>query len=143
MNKKILVALTALTLLGIVAVISAQAGVPLVLRANIPFSFVFEGDTFPAGFYCVETNPLIQDTVQIRDSSGSVLAMAHAQTADSQANQKGAELVFSRYGNVYVLSKIVPGHGLPDHELAFSRVSLRLTANRGEPTKVVVAAQAK
>jgi hypothetical protein len=143
MNKRILVALTALSLLGIVAVISVQAEVPLVVKANIPFSFVFEGGTFPAGFYYVEAHPLIQDAVQIRDSSGRVLATALAQTVHSRSNQKGAELVFRRYGNVNVLSEILPGDGLAGRELVYSRLSHGLAANMGEPATVVVAAQAK
>jgi hypothetical protein len=143
MNKRILVALTALTLLGIVAVISAQAGVPLVVTANIPFSFVFEGSTLPAGFYYVEAHPLIQGAVQIRDSSGSVLAIALAQTVHSGSNQKGAELVFRRYGHVNVLSEVLPGDGLAGRELAYSRLSQRLAVNMGEPATVVVAAQAR
>jgi hypothetical protein len=143
MNKRMLVALTALPLLGIVAVISAQAGVPLVVKANIPFSFVFEGSTLPPGSYSVEAHPSIQDAVQIRDSDGRVLAISLAQAVHSQSNQKGAELVFRRYGNVNVLSEILPGDGLAGRELAHSRLSLRLAANMGEPATVVVAAQAR
>ncbi len=143
MNKRILVALAAMSLVGIVAVISAQAGVPLVVKANIPFSFVFEGTTLPPGSYCVESHPMIQDAVQIRDSDGRVLAISLAQAMLSQSNQKRATLVFHRYGNVNVLSAILPGDGLAGRELSHSRLSQRLAANMGEPTTVVVAAQVR
>ena len=136
-------ALAALSLLGIVAVISAQAGVPLVVKANIPFSFVFEGSPLPAGSYSVEAHPSIQDAVQIRDSSGEVLATALAQTVHGGSIQKGAKLVFRRYGNINVLSEILPGEGLAGRELAPSRVSQRMAANTGKPVIVVIAAQAR
>jgi hypothetical protein len=143
MNKRILVALTTLSLLGIVAVNSAPAETPLGVKANIPFSFVFDGSTFPAGFYYIEAQPLIQGAVQIRNSSGRVMATAIAQTVDSPSNLKGAELIFLRYETVSILSEIRPGGGLVSRHLADSRLSHRLAASMGAPATVVVAAQTK
>ncbi len=70
------------------------------LIANVPFAFVVNHATLPAGSYLVEEeNPGL---LLIRGDSGSAVVMA----VPNDWNATDAKMVFQRYGDKYVLEQV-------------------------------------
>src|SRR3974390_1460790 len=93
---------TNLLCVSLVAVLSAAAAFaqgPDTMRVSVPFDFVVGHQTMPAGEYVV--NP---------DVGGSVVALKNGRAAAMiigpalhSLGDRGARLVFHRYGNTYFL----------------------------------------
>ncbi len=77
--------------------------------ADIPFSFVVEGKTLPAGAYLfTESSNATQMTVRNQKTGQTVIAMVI--TRISAPNEKEAEVVFDVTGNDHYLSEVlIPG----------------------------------
>jgi hypothetical protein len=114
------------------------------LRANIPFAFVMDGKTMPAGAYEISAGTILNGTVLVRNQNSNVAAMAHmmAPTLPGMTETDAAVLTFDRYGDRYFLAQISPGGGETGLELntAFEehKALKQETANR--PEKVTVLA---
>ena len=79
----------------------------VVVQANVPFPFVVNGRTLPAGKYAVERDDLTPSALVIRPENGKggtvVMAMPDAGT-DPAGNRPA--LTFDRFENQYRLSGV-------------------------------------
>lgn len=86
------------------------------LKAEIPFEFVVNGETFPPGTYLVETpsdtvdSPVL--TIQ-RHEDGEVedLTFIDVLTVPAGESERGPRLEFERVGGLNFLDEVVPLHG--------------------------------
>ncbi len=85
------------------------AQVPPSASAEIPFSFIVEGKTLPAGDYLfTESSNATQMTIQNVKTNEAVIAMVI--TRLSAPNTKDAEIVFDVTGDNHYLSEVlIPG----------------------------------
>lgn len=135
------VGISFLGVLGLLLTAASAFAQDIHVRANIPFNFIVNKDTLPAGQY----------EVKAEGSSGShVLAISNweertarlflTNNVDSLANSSKTKLVFERYGDRYFLSQIwVQGEGT-GRELPKSARE-REVAMDYVPAKVVVLAE--
>jgi hypothetical protein len=86
-------------------VASAQAAPQVILRVNVPFEFVAEGRTLPAGTYEVmEQSPTL---VELRAANGTPAARALVtRLAASEVAAATDEAIFDEVGSENVLSEI-------------------------------------
>jgi hypothetical protein len=109
------------------------------VQANIPFSFVVNGKTLPAGEYNVRraTSP---DMLSIRAVGGGEGAFStYAPTTEPSPHQGTARLVFHRYGNQYFLSEVWGSNGQGDQIPPTPR-ERELIAHGHNPNQPVVVA---
>jgi len=81
----------------------------LVFQSNIPFSFVVNGRTLPAGEYRVRQNSTINESflrIQGIVQKVGALVMSAPPTESAPARPGTARLVFHRYGDQYFLYQV-------------------------------------
>ena len=131
------------TVLSISALILALA-VPLLaqtirLTANVPFEFVVNNRTLPAGEYSItrDSSPLI---VMIRNANErtGVLSMVLPENLSSRSQSSPANLVFNRYGDKYFLSQINDGYVDVGYRLPQSRTERELETTASIPSRDTV-----
>jgi hypothetical protein len=136
MNKKFAV-------LSISALLAALA-VPLLaqtirLTANVPFEFVVNNRTLPAGEYSFtrDSSPLV---VMIRNANehAGVLSMVMPEALNSSSQSSPANLVFHRYGDKYFLSQINDGYVDVGFSLPESRTERELEKTASIPSRDTV-----
>ncbi len=113
MKRNYLLLAAALALL-VATGVSAQT---VRLKADVPFSFVINHATLPAGEYWVESIGIGESALVIRgvDTKSASLIMSHA--CESLKAASHTELVFHRYGGQYFLSQVWVGGNNRGHEL--------------------------
>jgi hypothetical protein len=104
MKKQILNVVVTLSVITILSV-AAVAGLSRKLEANIPFDFMVNGKTLPAGHYTVEPGSA-QSVLVIRNWETKQAAGAIAQRLEVGAGSK-PQLIFRRYGNQYFLAQVI------------------------------------
>jgi len=116
--------------------ISAQSQT---LRANIPFSFVVNGATLPAGDYTLRQQDS-QRTMNIRETDNSVGGFTLVAPMTTESARPGtARLVFHRYGNEYFLSQVWTGDDQGE-KIPLTRRELGLIASANDPSESVTVA---
>ena len=103
------------------------------VRANIPFDFVVNKTTMPAGTYSISRIAISSDAVVVRGLNCKAAALVAAMKQGSGKINERSKLVFHRYGDRYFLSQIwVEGSDhmrvLPKTKLE-SEVALGLKSN--------------
>ena len=143
MRKQILNVVVTLSVIATLS-IAAIAGLSASLKANVPFTFMVNSKTLPAGHYTIEQGT--QSTLVIRNWETKQAIGAIAQKLEVRPGSK-PQLVFRRYGNQYFLAKVVgdtSGSELPrskaEHEAAKARRDT-LTMMNAEPEIIIVSAQ--
>jgi hypothetical protein len=111
-----------LTLIGVLSLVLA-AGSALAqtinVRADIPFKFVINKQTLPAGQYSIKTlNASSGRTLLIRSDDSKTASMVSSDSVQSFKPADQTKLVFRRYGDRYFLSQVwvagqESGHELP------------------------------
>jgi hypothetical protein len=78
------------------------------LKADIPFAFMVDGKTMPAGEYAVDSGMVSQTAVQLRnlEIGGGVLAATVQAGGGPAWTNTQARLIFHRYGNRYFLYQV-------------------------------------
>ena len=94
--------LTSVFAVSAAAALHAQNTGPL--KANIPFDFVVDQKTMPAGEYTAEISH--QGVVILMAVDGRANAMAMSSPLQSSSLQGAGKLVFHRYADVYFLSEL-------------------------------------
>jgi len=117
--KDVLILGGALSLVFLLATTAAAQGTlgSEGLQAEIPFAFVVDGQTMPAGTYSIEIGPGKDSApvlaIQTERSSGDEMrfkkVMTLAQPGDIAEGQP--RLVFKQVGDMYFLEKVVPNTG--------------------------------
>ncbi len=116
MKKQILSVVVTLSVI-ITLSVAVLAGLSRNLEANIPFDFMVNGKTLPAGRYVVEQGST-QNVLMIR--SWETKQAAGAVTMGCKANADGKpKLIFNRYGDQYFLAKVLSQAG--GHEFLKSK----------------------
>jgi hypothetical protein len=101
--KKQLLALVGLGLLLATASASAQT---LKVKADIPFDFVVNKASMPAGEYTIQSLGDLTPVLVIRDANGKAKEMVVPNSCESLNKAQQTKLVFHRYGDRYFLSQI-------------------------------------
>ncbi len=102
MKKQVLTIVSALSLLLVAASAFAQT---TKVQADIPFNFVVNRTTMPAGAYTISTIGL-GGTLAIHGPNNKAIKLVNAGYAQSNAPSARTKLVFRCYGNRYFLSQI-------------------------------------
>lgn len=102
------------------------------VRANIPFDFVVNKTTMPAGNYSITKAGMTSNAIAIRCFDAKAVQLAATASRGSSKISDRTKLVFHRYGDRYFLSQIwVEGSAhmreLPKSNLE-SEVALDLTS---------------
>ena len=111
-----------------------------VMKVNIPFDFVVESQTLPAGQYTVEQRFASALTLM---SAGGQVQNIITQAVESIDAQTLGKLVFHRYGNEYFLSEAWMSGGHQGLQLRTTSHERELTAGRAIQTGTTVVAAAK
>ena len=85
------------------AVASAQT---ISLKANVPFKFIVNRATMPAGNYIVQTLDAQGSVLSIRDQNSSAKGLIVSHSCRSSQAAKDTKLVFHRYGDRYFLKQV-------------------------------------
>jgi len=143
--KKLLGVMAAGCLLTLLVVVSAHAQDPgTAIRVSIPFDFIVEGKSLPAGQYEVRrvndepTGLIIQNIYHRRDE-----ALFQTEPHDERRTPNRSQLVFHRYNDEYFLSEVVNAGEERAEELRTTREERHLRSemakNNQEPETVTVA----
>ena len=134
-------------LLGVVVAISAAAAVAPAhaqdnnrMSVNVPFEFVLNKSTLRSGQYKVEE--LSNGVVAFSDASGYLRRFAVTTPGGQVTNNHNGDpfLVFTRYGNVAFLSKVVFSDD-NSYDLPKSNREKELIANLGSGQEVAMVIQ--
>jgi hypothetical protein len=107
MKRQVLALVGVLSLLVAAGAAFAQSGE---IRANVPFKFLVNNTTLPAGEYTLSTIGGGHEVVLIRGSEKTIMA-ANANGVQAGKPSDRTKLVFRCYGDRYFLSEIwVEGH---------------------------------
>ena len=145
--KRILIAIVATAVLALTITSPARAQLPgTAMRAYIPFDFMVNGKTLPAGRYEVRRITEAPEGLIIR-SLDSKHDHAVFETESLQQNQmpRHDELVFDRYGDRYFLSEVLSGGMETGRRLAPTRAEKQLkretemARNNAQPETVSIA----
>jgi hypothetical protein len=101
MKRNYLLFAAALTLL--ITTASAQT---VKVKANIPFSFVVNRATMPAGEYQVESMDRDGGVLAIRDANSKTTNLVISNACQSRKATTHTKLIFHRYGDRYFLSQV-------------------------------------
>ena len=108
MKTKVLATLALSILVGsLAAPLSAQT---ITLKANIPFQFVVEGKTMPAGEYLLQKGSSLFVSLQSFGADSAVMSPVISSGILDSGNRSEAKLYFHRYGDQYFLSGICDGY---------------------------------
>lgn len=113
MKRKLMLFATALALL----VTTAASAQSIKVQANIPFAFVVNHATLPAGEYTVNTVDIEGKVLAIADANGKSRNLVIANSCQKLETANQTSMVFHRYGNRYFLKRIwVQGNNV-GHEI--------------------------
>jgi hypothetical protein len=126
MKKVFLIAVMSFVL-PISGLTTARAQVTDTVVADIPFGFVIQDTTLPAGEYTIRrVNPAIPSVMVIssKEQHRNVLFVVNSAQMNKEPHQ--TELIFDRVGDQYFLSEIFEGWDPNGVELSKSRSERRL-----------------
>ena len=111
---------------------NAQIRSDATIRANIPYSFVVNNTTLPAGRYVITvSDPYGSDTsvLEIRSANGKTAVLFDTEPVTDPRPAPLTELVFDKIGDTYFLSKVfLKGDG-GGNQLLKSKTQRRLEEN--------------
>ena len=138
MKKQIANLLGVLSLLLVAACANAQT----VAKANVPFDFVVEKATLPAGAYTIDsiTNSSATRILALRSADARVAMLLMPNHATSSEPSPDSRLVFHRYGEQYFLSQIWVAGESSGHQLRISRRESEVAKNQQPSEEVIVLA---
>lgn len=118
-TKKHAATLLILMVAALTGLASAQARAPVMITAQVPFDFVVNGRTIPAGHCVIRTVGKALTTLSI--SNGKHRSLVFPSQDQSPKASSATSLVFNRYGNRYFLAAITragkTGYELPANKL--------------------------
>jgi hypothetical protein len=114
-----------LMLAALTALVNAQV-VRQTITANVPFEFIANGKTMPAGKCTITTQGDGVKVLWIRSGNENLLAVPH-DTESLKASEKTV-LVFHRYGNHYFLASISREGQTRGYEFPLQKMEAELRA---------------
>ena len=137
MKKTLMLFAAALTLFMTTAA-SAQT---IHMKADIPFNFIINGSTLPAGEYSVTSADVGGQVLLISDLSSHRNNLIVANSCRSAKAATKTKLVFHRYGDRYFLNQIWVAGDDAGHEIPTSRREKEVARDFSMQEVVLVAAQ--
>ena len=137
--KKHAVTLLILALVALPGLVNAQSR--HVIKANVPFEFVANGKTMPAGECTIEVRSDGQNILWISAGDQHLFALPNS-TESLKASDK-TKLVFDRYGDRYFLSEISREGESRGYELPVSKLEKELRAQNVARSSVTLLASSK
>lgn len=123
-------------LLALSAVATVHAQPPL--KATIPFDFIVNGATLPAGEYRVG-HFLSSNALSMRAENTDAMASFFTQPVQTPGLVDSAKLVFHRYGNRYFLYQVWTGDSHNGLQVPQSKLEREMTARKEVPIESIVA----
>lgn len=102
MNRNLWLVGVAFVLLGIMT----ASGQKTEVKANVPFDFIVNGSTFPAGEYTLQSVDVQGKVLSIRGVNSQTQGMIVSEDSRSSERSQQTKLVFHRYGNQYFLAEV-------------------------------------
>jgi hypothetical protein len=93
-----------LALVGLSLLLAASANAQTMLKVTVPFEFIVDGQTLPAGDYTIGGVSAPTLAIQSADRNVNVMSLPHA--CESLNIPETSKLVFHQYGGQYFLSQI-------------------------------------
>ena len=137
--KKHAATLLILALVALPGLVSAQTRT--VIKADVPFDFVVNGKTMPAGECTIQARG--DGTTYLWISSGNQGLFVTPHSAESATPSEDNMLVFHRYGDRYFLSAISRKGEKLGYELPASKLEVELRAQNVARSDVTLIASAK
>lgn len=136
----------ALTLIGVLSLLMAAGSAyaqTIHVKGDIPFSFIVNKATLPAGQYDFKSLGLSDGKViLVRDAEGKPMATVNNQRTESLDTCQETKLVFKRYGSRYFLHQIWIAGEKSGQQLPQSSRETEV-AKDYSPSTVVILAQLK
>jgi hypothetical protein len=137
MKRQISTLLGTLGLLLVAACASAQT---LNVKANIPFDFVVDQATLPAGTYAIDELNSGSPVLVIRGDNGKGSMVAISNHAESLNASADSHLVFHRYGDQYFLAQIWLQGERAGRQFRMNRREAEIASNTQAQSDVIVLA---
>lgn len=138
MKRQIVKLFGVIGLLLMAACANAQS---LKVTANVPFDFVVDKATLPAGAYSIDTIlPASSKALAVRNHDAGVQMMFLANSAASLHDSQDTRLVFHRYGERYFLSQIWIQGSASGRQMPISARETELAKNNQPSENVIVLA---
>jgi hypothetical protein len=122
--KRFLYLAAATIAICLVAPATYAQGNSLRLRFHVPFPFITEGSSFPAGEY--EVTMPTRMNLALRNLKGQATLFVNALPASSEEADGLGKVVFHRYGNEYFLSLVSTGSWLSTYRIRMSKEERRI-----------------
>jgi len=136
MKKNLIAALTLGLLLAAPALAQTAS-----MKVNVPFDFIVNGKTLPAGEYKVDGLSTSTGTIAIRNTETTAKLMTLTNGCESIEAADASKLVFHRYGGQYFLAQVWSAGSSEGRELPRSRAERELASNnQPAPQLVAIAA---
>jgi len=129
---KLFLALCLVAGLGITLTANAQIRSDVTIRANIPYTFVVNNTTLPAGTYVIGVlDPDASDLslLEIRSANGKTAVLFDTESVFVPGSAPQTELVFDKIGDTYFLSKVFLKGDEGGNKLLKSKTQQRLEEN--------------
>lgn len=114
-----------LTLIGVLSLLLAAGsafGQTIRVKADIPFNFVVNKATLPAGEYEVSSMGSVEGrSLLVRSEDGQAKTIVLANSASLLQPSTGTKLMFKKYGDSYFLSQIWVEGENSGHQIPVSR----------------------
>ena len=133
--KKHAATLLVLTLLVVPGFINAQSR--RVIKAQVPFEFIVNGNILPAGEWVIEAQGDGQTHLQV--SSGSHRLFVVPNATESLTASADAKMVFHRYGDRYFLSTVIGEGDNRGYEFPAGKAEKELRAQKAAEDVTLVA----
>ena len=118
--------------LGATLTANAQIRSDSTIRANIPYSFVVNNTTLPAGTYLitvVEPDGADLTVLKISSANGKTAVFFNTEPVTVSGSGRQTELVFDKIGDTYFLSKVFLKDYEGGNQLPKSKMQRRLEEN--------------
>jgi len=137
--KKHAATLLILTIVALTGLVNAQTRA--MIKAEVPFEFVANGKTMPAGSCTIQAGGDGQAILSIK--SGSAHLFVAPNSTESLNPSENTTLVFHKYGDRYFLASINRAGEQRGYELPVGKLEKELRAQNTVKSDVVLVASAK
>jgi len=134
--KKNLIAVLTLGLLLAAPALAQTAS----MKVDVPFDFIVNGKTLPAGEYRVDSMSTATSTIAIRNAEKTAKILALTNGCESTEAADVSKLVFHRYGNQYFLAQVWSAGNSEGRELPRSRAEREIASNNQPAAQLVAIA---
>jgi hypothetical protein len=125
--------------LGLVLVAASAFAQTIRVKSDVPFNFMFDKQTLPAGEYTIQSMDLSGMTLAIRNAEGKQVGQVQTNRCQKLDAAKETKLVFHRLGDQYFLSQVWVIGQSDGHEFSKTRQEKEVALNTAEENVVITA----